>query len=116
MSNALIDLLFRPPVDHAQLRVLLAGGCDPNHANASGMTALKAAVMNCDREIVETLLRHGAEVDSQLAQFADLRYPHKCEVCAVIRAQQMMNTIDGLSGDRNARSANGPVARRRIRL
>ena len=87
MSEALVRALARYPIDVKTIELeIYSEGWNPNFRNSSGLTPLKAAVMNAPVEEISFLLQKGAVVDAETAAFARGKYPHKPEILALLEA------------------------------
>lgn len=85
MCNPLIAFFFRPLQSRVLLLVLMNESKSwINAANSSGLTPLKAAVMQSDATTVSFLIANGAIVDIELLQFAEKRFPRKREILALL--------------------------------
>lgn len=88
------------------IRQILGGSIDPadasarlsddlNLPNASGLTLAKAAVISGSPALLRLLFARGARADSELLEFAELRYPHMPQMRAEIVAAMMAKVIEG---------------------
>jgi hypothetical protein len=86
----LLRLLMKWPVSKDELFQLLdIRCCDVNIQNSSGMTPLKAAIMNCDFEVVLRLIEFGAVITADILEFSRTKYPHKPEVFALLEKSEL---------------------------
>lgn len=91
----LLRLLMKWPVSKDELfQLLQIRCCDVNLQNSSGMSPLKAAVMNCDADIIIKLVDFGAEVTAEILEFSKTKYPHKPYVFAVLEKIDLKQRLE----------------------
>lgn len=77
----LIRLLCKIQIAHDELSQLLDERCcDVNDTNSSGMSPIKAAIMNGDVKTIQILIEKGALITKEHFDFADKSYPHKGDI------------------------------------
>jgi hypothetical protein len=118
MKQDLITHLNKFPIALNEALDCLAAGCwDANVENSSGITPLKAIVMNATeaeaKEIIDALVSNGATVDIKLIDFAKLRYPSKTWIFPILNAamtaQQISNAIGNFIGNGRPETLDGNV-------
>jgi ankyrin repeat protein len=67
LGNTALMLAARPFNSHRAVELLLSRGADAKATNQFGATALMAAVAGGDEKSVRLLIKHGADVNAQLA-------------------------------------------------
>lgn len=85
-GTEVLRLLASDDQDSFKLNKLLARAeFQINGVNSSGLSPLKAAVINGDAKSVAVLLRNGAIASGDVIEFAETSYPHKPDVIFALR-------------------------------
>tara|TARA_B100001939_G_scaffold169901_2_gene146568 strand:+ start:1628 stop:1996 length:369 start_codon:yes stop_codon:yes gene_type:complete len=98
-TKCLINFLLKSSNSNADLRNFIgSSSCNPNAENSSGMTPLKAAVMNGDEDTIDILVGHGATIDEETIEFAKKKYPHKKELNAYLQHAYLKKVTNSPKG------------------
>lgn len=138
--NQLVAAHHLPTIDGAQVMIALQEAvkrqCNMNERDKAGLTPLAAAVLFNDAEIVDFLLKHGAEIDAKIeragsavdgmnvSEFLDYilqreaqakqpvdRSPIQALIARVKQKNSPLKTVDSSANDKSAEAKSSLLAK-----